>query len=200
MRVAIGLKAHCGWAALVAVAAQGDHIQVIDRRRVELVDEVDAAWARQPYHAAKGLAPERAREVVERGILAARQAAVREMRQLVEWSRQAGHEIVACAVLVAEPLPDWSIEQILAVHMRMHKAEGFLFPDALARAVTACGLNLVAIPEKELGKRAEKSLASPLAVLMRELVEIGKSVGPPWGKDQKNATLADMIALKESGW
>jgi hypothetical protein len=30
-------------------------------------------------------------------------------------------------------MPDWSIDEILAVHFRMHKTEGVLFRDALAR-------------------------------------------------------------------
>jgi hypothetical protein len=193
----VGLKAHCGWAAVVVVAGSGGHVEVIDRRRIELVDENEVASCRQPYHAVRGLAPERARQVVEQGILAARRAAVREVRSLVERTRMAGHEIAACAVLVGAPMPDWTIDQILAVHMRMHKAEGHLFPDALERAATACGLKLVAIPEKGLDERAEKSLGKPMSVLMREIEALGKSVGPPWGKDQKSATLAAMITLKE---
>jgi hypothetical protein len=31
-------------------------------------------------------------------------------------------------------LKAWSVDQILAVHVRMHQAEGVLFPDAIARA------------------------------------------------------------------
>jgi hypothetical protein len=30
---------------------------------------------------------------------------------------------------------------------------------------------------------------------MKTIAALGKSVGPPWGKDQKEATLAAMIAL-----
>jgi hypothetical protein len=52
--------------------------------------------------------------------------------------------ITACAVLMANPCPIELIEEILAVHFRMHKAEG-LFRDALVQAA-ARGLRLVAIP------------------------------------------------------
>ena len=41
---------------------------------------------------------------------------------------------------MANPMPDWSVEEILAVHFRMHKAEGVLFRDALVEAANACGL------------------------------------------------------------
>lgn len=110
------------------------------------------------------------------------------MRAFVKRSRDAGHEIAGCAVLVGSPMPDWTIEQIRSVHVRMHKAEGVLFPAALAAAATACELNLMAIPEKELNTRTD-------AVATKRLTDLGKSVGPPWGEDQKNAALAAMIVL-----
>ena len=92
-------------------------------------------------------------------------------------------------------MPDWSIEEILAVHFRMHKAEGVLFRDALVRATKACGLRLVAIPEKLLTTHAERVLGTPVSGLVRTIAALGKSVGPPWGKDQKDAALAALVAL-----
>lgn len=195
MRVALGLKAHSGWAALVVIGTSGSELQVIDRRRIELVAR-DSPWAKQPYHTAEGLDPDSAREAVRRGTEAAYRTAIREMRAAVKRLRQQGHEIAACAVLVAGPMPDWSTDEILAVHFRMHKAEGVLFPDALARAAEACGLHLVAIPDKVLREQAEKIFARPVSKLMREVETLGKSVGSPWGKDQKNAALVAMVALR----
>jgi hypothetical protein len=78
----------------------------------------------------------------------------------------------------------------------MHKAEGVLFPDALARAAKACGLRLLAIPEKQFFEEVESALRVPLSGLMGQIASLGKSVGPPWGKDQKSATLAAMVALQ----
>jgi hypothetical protein len=194
--IAIGFKAHSGWAAAVVIADRGSDSLVIERRRIELVPQADASWAKQPYHSAQGLASDCAREVVQRGMQAARSAASHEIESLVMWSHGAGHEIVACAVLIGSPLPPWTTEDILAVHLRMHQAEGFLFPDALARAVSSRGLKLLTIPEKQLAILAEKSLGKPFPAISAEVAALGKSVGPPWGKDQKNAALAAMIALK----
>lgn len=197
MRIAVGLKAHSGWAALVAIGGSDNELQICDRRRIELVEPGDPGWARQPYHAAEDLPPDKARQVVERGIAAAHRVAAREMRACVKRSSKAGDEIVCCAVLVPAPMPDWTTAQILAVHMRMHKAEGVLFPAALSEAARACDLNLFPIPEKELGARVEKSLGIPLEVAMKQVVTLGQQVGAPWGKDQKLATLAAMIVLRE---
>ncbi len=195
MTIALGLKAHSGWAALVALGTGEGELRVVDRRRIELVEEADALWAKQPYHAAERLKPDEAREVVKRGVEAARRLALREIQAAVRRAREAEHEIVACAVLVGEPMPDWSVDEILAVHFRMHKAEGVLFRDALIRAVDACGFKPIAIPEKLLTEHAERVLSTPMSALMKRIATLGKPVGSPWGKDQKDAALAAMIAL-----
>jgi len=202
MKVAFGMKAHSGWAALVVVGTRSGELQVVDRRRMELVERDDASWARQPYHAAEHLPADEARDLVRRGIAAARRIALREMRAAVKRARAAGHEVAACAVLSVDPMPDWSVEEILAVHFRMHKAEGVLFREALARAATACGLSLLPVPEKELDEYAERAIATSINSLgvnslRKTVAALGKSVGPPWGKDQKDAALAAIIALQK---
>ena len=205
LRVALGLKAHSGWAALVVLGdAKGrpaggpgieGRLELVDRRRIELVREDEADWAKQPYHAAEELKPAEARRIVERGIGSARRNAVREMRAAVERLEAGGHTIAGCAVPMGAPMPAWSVEEILAVHFRMHKAEGVLFREALAEAATGCGLRLVAIPEKELIDHAARALMTPAGALQRTIAALGKSAGPPWGKDQKDAALAAMVAL-----
>ena len=197
MKVAFGMKAHSGWAALVVLGAGDGKLHVIDRRRVELVDEHEASWTRQPYHAAEGLDAADARVLVKRAIDTARRIALREMRAALKRARVYGHEISACAVLVGSPMPDWTVDEILAVHFRMHKAEGVLFRDVLARAAKACGLRFVAIPEKQLLEHAERALATSRNTLAQTIASLGKSVGAPWGKDQKEASLAAMIALQD---
>ena len=189
MKVAFGLKAHSGWAALVVLGAARGGLEVIDRRRLELVPEGESEWAKQPYHAAENLDPPGARDMVRRGVQSARRNATREMRAGVDRAREAGHEVAGCAVLMGEPMPDWSVDEILAVHFRMHKAEGVLFREALARAADECGLRLMAIPEKRLNAHAGDGLVSRIA-------NLGKTAGPPWAKDQKEAALAALIALE----
>ena len=194
LRIAAGFKAHSGWAVLVVISESAGDMKVIDRRRIELVEPDDIAWAKQPYHAAESLPIVEARQIVSRGINAAHRVAGREVRALVERSTRAGHDIGGCAVLVGTPMPEWTTDQILAVHMRMHKAEGVLFPAALIRAANTCRLMTVAIPEKELSAHVEESLG--LASAMKRVARLGVSVGPPWGRDQKNAALAAMMVLQ----
>ena len=183
MKVAFGLKAHSGWAALVCVGERDGDLTMTDRRRIDLVDE---AWQKQPYHAAEHLQPDAAREAVTRGIDAARKGAVRELLAAIARAGQQHQDVSACGVLVGRPMPDWSVDEILAVHFRMHKAEGALFRDVLLHAAAVCGLRPVAVPEKHTD--GDRSLQDTIATL-------GRSAGPPWGKDQKDAALAALIAL-----
>jgi hypothetical protein len=192
MKVAYGLKAHSGWAALVVLGKSDGELIVVDRRRVDLVDE---EWARQPYHAAEELEAGEARKLVKRGIDAAHRISTQEMRAALKLERSRKNEVAACAVLVGNPMPEWSVEQILAVHFRMHQAEGVLFRDALIKAAQKCSLNVVELPEKTMLAHAEKTLRTSAANLSKSIAAIGKQAGPPWGKDQKDAALAAMVAL-----
>jgi len=187
MKVAFGLKAHSGWAALVGVGERDGHVAMTDRRRIELVLE---AWQKQPYHAAEHLQSDAARDTVARGIDAARKGAVRELQAALARAGEQQHDVTACGVLVGNPMPDWSVDEILAVHFRMHKAEGVLFRDVLLQAAADCGLRPVAVPEKQ--SRVDRRLQHTIATL-------GRSAGPPWGKDQKDAALAALIALSNHG-
>src|SRR5687768_2096093 len=167
MKVAFGMKAHSGWAALVVLGKDSGQLQVIDRRRMELVEKNEVSWAKQPYHAAESLAADEARELVRRALVTARRIAVREMRTAVKRARQEGHEVAACAVLMGDPMPDWTIDEIRAVHFRMHKAEGVLFRDVLIRAAGACGLRFIGIPEKQLDEQSERALATSMTSLRK---------------------------------
>ena len=193
MRVAIGFKAHSGWAASVSIGAGEHGFELIDRRRIELVPAGEL-WAKQPYHAAEELDSREAKAVVNAGIKSAHAVALSAMKAAVKRLESHAYEFIGCGVLMPEPMPDWSVEEILSVHFRMHKAEGVLFPEAIRTAAEQCGLKCAPVPEKRLHEIAEQSVAKSYPTLLQE---IGKEAGPPWAKDQKNAALAAMIALKQ---
>jgi hypothetical protein len=192
MRVAFGLKTHSGWAALVVVGKNDDELVVMDRRRIELVEET---WAKQPYHAAEGLDRERANDLVKRGVDSVYRVALAEMKAAIRLERQRKNDLAGCGVIVGTPMPDWSTEQILAVHFRMHKAEGTLFQNALVRASDKCKLKTLPVLEKELMAHASTQLRIGSELLVKQIAALGRTVGPPWGKDQKHAALVALIAL-----
>ncbi|HEX6717442.1 MAG TPA: hypothetical protein VF088_10040 [Pyrinomonadaceae bacterium] len=185
MKVAFGLKTHSGWAVLVVLGKQQDELTVVDRRRIELAEK---AWAKQPYHAAERLERQAARDLVDRGIRAAHDLALSEMKAAIKRERNRKNEVAGCSVLVGTPMPDWNTDEILAVHFRMHKAEGTLFQNVLVRAAEKCKLKTLPVLEKALMAHASDQVVQKIAGL-------GKSVGAPWGKDQKDAALAALMVL-----
>jgi hypothetical protein len=108
---------------------------------------------------------------------------------------QAGHRVVRCGVLVGPPLPPWSVEDILAVHVRMHQAEGVLFREAIVAGATTCGLPLVQLREKSALEDAADALRMTAGDLAACLQALGRSAGPPWGQHQKEAAAAALAAL-----
>jgi hypothetical protein len=192
MRVAIGLKARTGRAVLIAVGGDVQAPQFIERVQLQLLP--DGAWA--PYHAAEGLAPAEARVLVERSIAAAHRLAASGIRESVRRLTKAGHRVCGCAVLIGTGMPDWSVDEIRAVHVRMHKAEGELFRDVLVAGVRACELELTTLPDKSAFESAAKLLGLPRARLDAQLAALGKSAGAPWRKEHKEAAAAALAALR----
>jgi hypothetical protein len=80
----------------------------------------------------------------------------------------------------------------------MHKAEGELFRDALVAGSRACDLVLTTLPDKSALDAAAKALATTRAKLDATLAALGKAVGAPWGKDQKEAAAAALVALAKA--
>ena len=194
MRVAFGLKAHSGWAALVVLGDDGHELTVVDRRRIELVEE---QWAKQPYHAAAELERSDAHSLVKRGVDAAYRIALAEMKAAVERERKRKNDVAGCSVVVGSPMPGWSTDEIFAVHFRMHKAEGALFQNALLRAAEKCKLNTLPVLDKELMAQASSQLGMRADLLVKKIAALGKPIGAPWGRDQKDAALVALMALQQ---
>jgi hypothetical protein len=91
--------------------------RVSTRRRVSLCH--GAGWDDRQHSTAR---PGRG---TTRRLLPAQRVTPHVKRQ-VRREQERKNDVTACAVLVANPMPDWSIEEILGVHFRMHKAEGVL--------------------------------------------------------------------------
>ena len=154
MRVALGMKARTGRAVLVALGGNLLEPHFVERSQIPLLP--DGAWA--PYHAAEGLEPAAARASVLRSIASANRLAASGIREAARHLLEAGHELRACAVLVGTGMPDWSTDEILAVHVRMHKAEGELFRDALLAGVRACDLEPTTLADRAALDDAAKAL------------------------------------------
>ena len=192
--VALGFRAHSGWTAAVAVAGSYPSGTVIDRRRIELVDE-RTSRSLQPYHAAAEMKFVEAEKWVKRCIDRTQALAHQAVRALIDELGKKGHRVVACGVVLASGRALPPLETILAAHPLIHTAEGELFRNALSSAGKQCGVAVTGVKERELYARASAELGVQEDELRRRLADLGKALGPPWRQDEKSATLAAWLAL-----
>ena len=192
IRAALAFKPRTGRAVLVMVAGDSPRTSVIERSEIPLLPKGEFA----PYHSAEGLEREAANKYVRESIARAQQLATSAVKSAAQRCSDAGYDLSGCAVLVGSGMPDWTTEQILAVHIRMHKAEGELFRDVLVRAVRTCGIQLTTLPDKTAIDAAAAKLGVTRARLDVDLTAVGKTAGPPWGRYQKEAAAAALVVLR----
>ena len=190
-RVALGLKARTGRAILVAVAGDLQDPRVVERAEIPLLPK--GAFA--PYHVAAELPPAKARQSVERDIATAHALAADGIGKAATRLRKAGFDVGGCGVLIGPGMPKWSTEEIIAVHIRMHQAEGKLFRDVLVAGTRACKLELTTLREKFALDDAARSIDARRERLDEKIAALGRAAGPPWGRDQKEAAAAALAAL-----
>lgn len=177
----LGIADHFGWA--VAVTASPDH-EVVDRRRIELVEEgISAA----PIHY------ESARLSVE-----ATAALVATVRASVERATSAAFDELASALpaaIASISLRTWPLDfpEDIAVQRRSPyeaRADAIMYRHVLAEAAHArdWAVHLYDATDVEsqaanmLGARADEILRGPRAML-----------GPPWAKDHRVALAATIV-------
>jgi hypothetical protein len=194
-RAAIGLRAHSGWAALVAIAGSAAGIEVVGRRRIELADPA-IPGSKQPYHEAEGLPPEKARALLDRLEADAQNLARKAFGEVLEELARKGHEPRACGLLTASGRPLPALESVLASHALIHAADGEHFRAALSRAGEHFRLRVLRVREKEVLEKASGALNLASEALRRRVETLGRAVGPPWTQDQKLAALAGWLALE----
>jgi hypothetical protein len=194
--VALGLKARTGRAILVAIGG-AEPARVLQRTELKLLPAGDFA----PYHAAEGHTSAEAQKHVDRSVAAAHRLAEEGIRKAIETLSGCGHNVCGCGVLVGGSMPPWSTDEILAVHVRMHQAEGVLFRDVLVAGARACGFVPTTLREKAALDEAAFILGLKRADLETRLVALGKTVGAPWGKDRRSGcSCTRCIECKDAGF
>ena len=171
----MGVTTHSGWAIAVVAGLDAGRLEVVDRRRIELISP---DLPRQAYHAALGLPAEEAEALVtavDRSIVECSLAALRKI--------QADHTVVAVAVVgPIREIPD--VPKVLASHARMHASEGEQYRRGVTEAAADLGLRVERVDPKDLPSG-----------LAEDHARIRATLGPPWQKDHKDATAAALAAL-----
>jgi hypothetical protein len=191
---AIGIRPHSGWGAVVVIAGSPGAIALIDRRKI-VITAPRIEGARQPYHFAAGLNLPDAERYIARCAEASENLAVEALRETVEAARRRGMLVASCALLLAagRNLPE--LEKILAAHPLLHSAEGEFFRQCFRGAGERLQLPVEGIRERDLDERASMLFGKQADSVKREIAGLGRSAGPPWTTDQKNACLAALLVL-----
>jgi len=180
----IGISDHGGWAVLVTAARDGT---LLDRRRVELVDENLPALPH--HHEGQGLPPDAAVALVERvRISAERHAALALDAVTMAVPRILGVALRNCPQLpptIAERIKDYPARNI---------ADWVMYRKALAFAADARGWPVHWYD----GKHVLAAAASALYVedFDAHFLHMRRAVGPPWNKDHRLAMAAAIVAAK----
>ena len=198
-RAALGIRMHSGWGVVVAVAGDAASVEVLDRRRIVVLDP-SMAGGKQPYHHAASLALGKAGLAgAERYIAECARVSERVARVTVEGmvreleGRQ--YRVVGSALLLASGRALPSLEKILGAHLLIHSAEGEFFRNAVGKACERLKIPLTAIRERDVEEQAQKVFRKAAARVQSQIAEAGKLFGPPWTKDHKVAALAAGMML-----
>ena len=142
----------------------------------------------EPYHAAKGTDFALADGFIRQASQRAQEMAAEWIKSLVEDLDD--RQLTGIGVVLGSGRPEFTLRQALATHAATHNAEGWLFREALMRAGEECGLGVVGAPES-----AVYDQAGAAAGLEARILDLGREVGAPWGKDQKLAAAVAWLAL-----
>jgi hypothetical protein len=192
---ALGFKLHTGWAALVAVAGDSGKIQVLLRRRIELLPP-KSPIPRFVYHAASEMPLAQATELVKRGTKASLEAASLAVKDTVEELTSRGIRIDVCGILSGSTVVPNDLAAILRSHPMIHSAEGALFQSAVVSACESRGLRTVVMREREVWVRAAAAWQVTESELRKKVDGLRKTLGPPWSADHKVASAIALLALK----
>jgi hypothetical protein len=159
----MGISVHTGWAACVVIEGDSGGGRAQPTIIASEVIEILPDAERFCFHAAAALNQRAAAGLIAK---ARRKALYNADRALASLD---AHCVAVCAIVAREGEPG-SLDEVLASHPRIHTAEGFFYRDVLREA---CRMPVHLVPPSELDPS-----------------RIGKLAGPPWGRDQKLATLA----------
>ena len=191
--VVVGVADHNGWAALVCVSAKDGSPEVIDRRRVELIEP---GLPKQPYeHDTIGMTTAEAERLVQEVRDSAEHCAERALSRLrsglgTKW------EILSIALRTA-PLPrlPGSVAEVHASWPVTVRADAMLYHDALLTSAASLGIKVDTFARGEEGQRAAEATAATAEHLDRFLSGLRATLGPPWQQDHRAAAARAIAAL-----
>lgn len=175
----IGIEDHYGWANLVSVTTSGRNDILMDKRRVELIDQHLTA---HPYHhETLQMPPSEAEKLVRDVKTSANQRAKLALSSLI-----AGLAPATCRGIAIRlpPLPDLpaTVTEVHANPWIMYRADGMIYHHALTHAAARLNLRVFHFEKHNILERAAHARGKSTRDLERQLKAVGTTFGPPWRK------------------
>jgi hypothetical protein len=191
---AIGVSVHSGWGAVVAIAGRQGVEEILLRRRLVIIDS-KVAGAAQPYHYVQAKEIHAAETHLNRCAAESQRLAVEALTRLASELGDLGFVLVASALLLSSgrSLPD--LAGILASHPLIHTAEGEFFRQAFRGAFEELKIPVTGIRGRDLDDSAAKAFGKSASAIQKRIDGMGRSLGAPWTRDEKTASLAAAIVL-----
>jgi hypothetical protein len=187
-------RMHSGWGALVVIAGSGASPELIERRRITIIDPA-VIGTKQPYHFAENLSLTDAESHLRKCADASEDLALKAVRETQTALRNNGYDVIAAAMLLASARALPPLANILRAHPLIHTAEGEFFRKAVQQACQRSGLACTGFRESELDQLAKLEFGPNTQRHLRKIEELGRLAGPPWTQDYKRAALAAWILL-----
>jgi hypothetical protein len=188
---AIGCSDHTGWAVFVTLTGAAASPQILDRRRVALVDE---ALPRMAYHAAASVPRAAADALIAEVEASAVQESTTQLGALVRDVAGLGYDLAGVAIGDSPQVPD-DLDVVLAKHHLLHAGEGALFREALVDAAAEHALPVTRFPHKDAVGHAAAAHGVDPAALSSRLVDLRRQIGAPWSADHRSAAAAALLVL-----
>ncbi len=180
----IGVSDHGGWAILVTADANGT---LLDRRRVELVDE---ALPKIPHHSEGQMLPlDEAVKLVERVRASAERHAKLGLDAI---AAEMPVSILGVALRQCPELPPTIAERITN-YRASNIADWVMYRRALAAAADARDWPVHWYDPRQVQEMASKALG--VKSLDAHFIQLRRSLGPPWTQDHKMAMSAAIAAM-----
>jgi hypothetical protein len=191
---ALGFSVHTGWAVVAAVCGPLTAPTLLHRGRIDIAPGDESG---DVFHVAAELPAGKAQGHIDKCLKASRSAARSALTAALRTIGNKTKFVAAGVVANNARLPE-SLEAILASHKMVHSAEGDFYRRAILEASKGLDLNTTSVRSKELSEATSMALSIDPGALPDRLTAIGRAVGRPWSRDEKDAYCIACVALARS--
>src|SRR5436305_5763410 len=187
----IGIEDHYAWANLVSVTTSGPNEILLDKRRVELLDQQLTA---SPYHHETLQMPVSGAEKLVRDVkTSANKRATAALSSLIGELAPARCRGIAIRVPPLTDLPA-TVAEVHASTWIMNRADGMIYHQALTQAAAQLDLTVFYFDKNNVLELAAQARGKTARDLERQLKALGITLGPPWRKGHVIASAGAILA------